>query len=357
MALRIEDYAVIGNCETAALVGRDGSIDWLCIPRFDSAACFAALLGTAEHGRWLIAPAGPVRAVRRRYRPGTLILETEFETADGVVVLSDCMPIGAAPPALVRMVEGTRGAVPMRIELAIRLDFGSRIPWVRRQDDGIRAIGGPDALRLWTPVPVRGRTSARWATSPWRRASASPSRSPGIRPKGPTQARPPASLIDETETWWRDWSGRCTYEGPEVPLALRVGVAFENTQPFLLRREQDAAAVGRKAGEPVDPRVALGELWTWEPSVFITNRSWLPSRELDHTMWSVRLGRRRPSWRPGLCPRAVHRCPSRCGRASPASPVASASVKALARLFARIMSCSCQRPGGPIRGFPPTLSR
>jgi GH15 family glucan-1,4-alpha-glucosidase len=214
MALRIEDYAVIGNCETAALVGRDGSIDWLCIPRFDSAACFAALLGTAEHGRWLIAPAGPVRAVRRRYRPGTLILETEFETADGVVVLSDCMPIGAAPPALVRMVEGTRGAVPMRVELAIRLDFGSRIPWVRRQDDGIRAIGGPDALRLRTPVPVRGedfRTVGDFTVAAGERVPFTLAWYPSQGPD--PEARPPASLIDETETWWRDWSGRCTYEG------------------------------------------------------------------------------------------------------------------------------------------------
>jgi len=209
MALRIEDYAVIGNCETAALVGRDGSIDWLCIPRFDSAACFAALLGTAEHGRWLIAPAGPVRAVRRRYRPGTLILETEFETADGVVVLSDCMPIGAAPPALVRMVEGTRGAVPMRVELAIRLDFGSRIPWVRRQDDGIRAIGGPDALRLRTPVPVRGedfRTVGDFTVAAGERVPFTLAWYPSQGPD--PEARPPASLIDETETWWRDWSGR-----------------------------------------------------------------------------------------------------------------------------------------------------
>ena len=154
MPLRIEDYALIGDCQTAALVGRDGSIDWLCIPRFDSAACFAALLGTVEHGRWQIAPAVPVRAVRRRYRPGTLVLETEFETDEGAVVLTDCMPMETS--ALVRMVEGKRGAVPMRVELVLRLDYGSRIPWVRRQPDGIRAIGGQDALRLWTPVAVRG---------------------------------------------------------------------------------------------------------------------------------------------------------------------------------------------------------
>jgi len=133
MPLRIEDYALIGDCETAALVGRDGSIDWLCVPRFDSAACFAALLGTPEHGRWLLAPAAPVLAVRRRYRPDTLVLETEYETAAGVVVLTDCMPVRADTPHLIRLVEGRRGAVAMRLELVIRLDYGSLIPWVAGQ--------------------------------------------------------------------------------------------------------------------------------------------------------------------------------------------------------------------------------
>jgi hypothetical protein len=120
MALRIEDYALIGDCETAALVGRDGSIDWLCVPRFDSPACFAALLGTPEHGRWLISPATAVVATRRRYRPGTLVLETEFETDAGVVMLTDCMPVRARTPHLIRVVEGKRGAVRMRLDLVIR---------------------------------------------------------------------------------------------------------------------------------------------------------------------------------------------------------------------------------------------
>ncbi|MGH7417863.1 MAG: trehalase-like domain-containing protein, partial [Candidatus Rokuibacteriota bacterium] len=156
MPLRIEDYALIGDCETAALVGRDGSIDWLCVPRFDSPACFAALLGTPEHGRWLLAPATPVRAVRRRYRPGTLVLETEFETDAGVAVLIDCMPVRAHTPHLIRVVEGKRGAVPMRLELVIRLDYGSLVPWVRRTEDGLQAVGGSNALRLRAPVPLRG---------------------------------------------------------------------------------------------------------------------------------------------------------------------------------------------------------
>src|SRR5512145_1895217 len=122
MASRIEDYALIGDCETAALVARDGSIDWLCFPRFDSAACFAALLGTPEHGRWLLTPAAEARRVRRRYRPGTLVLETEYETDAGLVRLIDFMPLRTGTPELVRIVEGVRGVVPMRMDLAIRFD-------------------------------------------------------------------------------------------------------------------------------------------------------------------------------------------------------------------------------------------
>src|SRR6266436_4921077 len=120
MSLRIEDYALIGDCHTAALVGRDGSIDWLCLPRFDSGACFTALLGTTEHGRWLLAPKGEVRRVRRRYREGTLVLETEFETPEGLVAVIDCMPGRGREPNLVRLVEGRRGQVPMRAELGMR---------------------------------------------------------------------------------------------------------------------------------------------------------------------------------------------------------------------------------------------
>src|SRR5499433_80671 len=130
IAMRIEDYALIGDCETAALVGRDGSIDWLCWPRFDSGACFAALLGTPEHGRWQITPAGGFRRVRRRYREGTLVLETEYETDSGTVTLIDCMPLRGRTPDLIRMVVGKHGQVPMRMELVIRFDYGWLIPWV-----------------------------------------------------------------------------------------------------------------------------------------------------------------------------------------------------------------------------------
>jgi GH15 family glucan-1,4-alpha-glucosidase len=137
MASRIEDYALIGDSYSAALVARDGSIDWLCLPRFDSGAVFAALLGTREHGRWLLAPRGEVRAVRRRYREGTLILETDFETADGTVRVVDCMPERTRAPDLVRVVEGMRGQVPMCLELILRCDYGSIEPWVQAIEGGI----------------------------------------------------------------------------------------------------------------------------------------------------------------------------------------------------------------------------
>src|SRR5437867_58278 len=152
MPSRIEDYALIGDLETAALVARDGSIDWLCLPRFDSEACFAALLGTPEHGRWLLAPQEEVRRIRRRYRDDTLVLETTYETEHGAVTLIDCMPVRSQAPALVRMVKGEHGQVPMHLELTVRFDYGSIVPWVRRTEHGIRAIAGPNSLLLNTAV-------------------------------------------------------------------------------------------------------------------------------------------------------------------------------------------------------------
>ena len=143
--MRIEDYGLIGDLQSAALVGRNGAVDWLCLPHFDSASCFTALLGDERHGRWLLAPAGEVRATTRRYRPGTLILETHLETADGEVRVIDFMPRrGDGPPRLMRIVEGVRGRVPMRMELALRPDYGSIMPWVELAPDGV--------------PPPRGRT-------------------------------------------------------------------------------------------------------------------------------------------------------------------------------------------------------
>ena len=164
----IEDYAIIGDCHTAALVARGGSIDWLCFPRFDSGACFAALVGTEDHGRWLLAPAGEIRSIRRRYREGTLVLETDYETADGVVTLIDCMPPRSRVPDLVRIVVGRSGQVRMRMQLIIRFDYGSIIPWVRRTETGIRAVAGPDTLILNSGVDLRNenfRTKAEFTVS------------------------------------------------------------------------------------------------------------------------------------------------------------------------------------------------
>src|ERR671922_1069268 len=142
MPASIEDYALIGDTHTAGLVSREGSIDWLCLPRFDPPACFAALLGDESNGRWLRAPAGPVREVRRRYQGDTLVLETEHRTDDGVVRVVDCMPPRQQDPDVARVVEGVSGRVRMRMELIIRFDYGSIVPWVRRGGGGGRASAG-----------------------------------------------------------------------------------------------------------------------------------------------------------------------------------------------------------------------
>src|ERR1700757_4936902 len=154
---RLEDYALISDCATAALVGRNGSIDWLCLPRFDSGACFAALLGKPQHGRWLVAPTTPARRITRCYRGGSLILETTFETETGIVEVIDFMPPRDGISDLVRLVRGVKGEVAMRTELIIRFDYGAIVPWVERLEDGaLRAIGGPDMIVLRTSVELRG---------------------------------------------------------------------------------------------------------------------------------------------------------------------------------------------------------
>jgi hypothetical protein len=158
LPLAIEDYALIGDCTTAALVGRNGSIDWLCWPRFDSTACFAALLGTSEHGRWRIAPVDPAARVSRAYRDGTMVLETVFETADGSVALIDFMPIGQANSSVIRLVEGRRGNVAMRLHLTLRLDYGATVPWVTQLEDksGLTATAGPSRVVFRAPLPLQG---------------------------------------------------------------------------------------------------------------------------------------------------------------------------------------------------------
>ena len=213
--MRIEDYALIGDLQSAALVGRDGSVDWLCLPRFDSASCFAALLGDERHGTWRLAPAGEGRARSRRYRPGTLVLETEFETADGVVRVIDFMPRrGGGPPQLVRIVEGVRGRVPMRMRLLMRPDYGSIVPWAERVPDGVAIVAGPDAFRLSTPVELAvedGGAVAEFAAIEGARERFVLGWHPSHRPAPPVEDAD--SALARTETWWREWSGRCTYDG------------------------------------------------------------------------------------------------------------------------------------------------
>ena len=213
----IGDYALIGNCLTAALVGRNGSIDWLSAPRFDSPACFAALLGDRRNGRWMIEPAEPTKRVTRRYRPDTLILETTFETDGGRVVLIDFMPVlpEGAIVELVRLVRCERGSVSMRMEAIFRFDYGSVIPWVRREERGLRAIAGPDALALRTPLALEGReetTVAEFSVSAGETVPCTllwyPSHQADI-----SISNPEAALAD-TEAFWRGWSARCTIEGP-----------------------------------------------------------------------------------------------------------------------------------------------
>src|SRR4249920_3819441 len=158
MPLPIEDYALIGDCQAAALVGRNGSIDWLCWPRFDSDACFAALLGTEDHGHWRIAPRDPAARVTRQYRQNTLILETRFECSEGAVTLIDFMPMTGSSSSVVRLVVGERGRVTMNSQLVIRFGYGAIVPWVTRLDDGtLRAVAGPDMVVLRTPVHLIGQ--------------------------------------------------------------------------------------------------------------------------------------------------------------------------------------------------------
>ncbi|MBX6313266.1 MAG: glycoside hydrolase family 15 protein [Isosphaeraceae bacterium] len=222
MPSRIEDYALLGDLLAAALVARDGSIDWLCFPRFDSAACFAALLGTPEHGRWQIAPTGAWRPAGRRYREGTLVLETDFEADGGAVRVIDFMPPRGEAPDVIRIVEGLRGQVRLRMELVIRFDYGSIIPWVQRTDQGLSAIAGPDMLRLDTPVKLRGedfRTVADFDVSEGQRVPFVLTWYRSYRAE--PQRVDAETALRETEGFWRDWSDRCSYEGPWREAVLR----------------------------------------------------------------------------------------------------------------------------------------
>jgi GH15 family glucan-1,4-alpha-glucosidase len=218
----IEDYALIGDCHTAALVSRQGSIDWLCMPHFDSPACFAALVGGPENGYWSICPVAPIRKTQRRYRPGTLIVETEFETAEGSIVLIDFMTPRDGKPDLVRLVAGRSGKVSVRMELALRFDYGSVVPWVESTATGISAIAGPDMVSLRTPAALHGEeftTVAEFDVAAGEEVPFDLTWYPSNRYE-PSTLDARAALL-ETDEWWQSWSSRCTYEGKWREAVLR----------------------------------------------------------------------------------------------------------------------------------------
>ena len=222
MAQRIEDYALIGDTQTAALVGRNGSIDWLCVPRFDSGAVFSALLGDRNDGRWLIAPAGGLQRTDRRYLEDTLVLETTFFTDDGVVKVTDCMPIRGRTVDVMRLVEGVEGRVPMHMDLTIRFDYGSIVPWVSDGDGLIHAVAGPDAIVLETPVTTHGAGKATVADF----VVEAGDKVPFSLAYHPSHHDPPKlanceRAIKETSRWWREWAKKCTYDGGWKPQVMR----------------------------------------------------------------------------------------------------------------------------------------
>ena len=219
---RIEDYGFLSDTQSGALVSRDGCVDWLCLPRFDSGACFAALLGDRKNGRWKFAPEAKITASRRRYRDNTLILETEMETETGAVRLIDFMPPRGKNPDIVRIIEGVRGTVEMKMELIIRFDYGHIVPWVRQKHGGLEAIAGPDALILRTPVETRGEdltTVADFRVTEGNRI-------PFVLTWFPSHGEPPRAIhaehaLQQTEEYWTSWSEQCCEQGPWHDAVIR----------------------------------------------------------------------------------------------------------------------------------------
>ncbi|HEY0792795.1 MAG TPA: glycoside hydrolase family 15 protein [Chthoniobacterales bacterium] len=228
--MKIEEYGFIGNTHTGAVVGLDGSIDWLGFPRFDSEACFAALLGNADNGRWRLSPSKPVRNTTQRYCGHTFILETVFQTDDGEVKVIDFMPAHSAAPALIRVVEGMQGSVDVDLHLTIRFNYGLAVPWVQRIENGITAVAGPDALVLRSDVALTGNKEDLSSTATFRVG-------PGERKTFvlnwyPSHEAPPPPLdvereLAETEQFWEAWAGQCTYEGEFRELVLRSLLALK----------------------------------------------------------------------------------------------------------------------------------
>ena len=216
MHRRIEDYALLGDLQTAALVSREGSVDWACFPRFDSGACFAALLGTPQHGRWLLAPQESVLSTERRYLPDTLILETTHTTASGQVRVIDFMPPRGEAPDIVRIVEGISGQVTLHSELIVRFDYGNIVPWVQNVDDARIACAGPEALVFRTPAPTYGEdltTRSEVTVGPGERVPFVLTWYPSHKPV--PDAIDPEGALQDTLTYWADWLDT---RGPGRPL-------------------------------------------------------------------------------------------------------------------------------------------
>src|SRR6266478_9665917 len=212
---KIEDYAFLSDTQTGALVSRDGCVDWLCFPRFDSGACFAALLGKRENGHWRFFPREKIAATRRRYRGNTLILETEIETASGAVRFVDFMPPRGKNPDLIRIVEGLRGEVALQMELIIRFDYGHVVPWVRQGHGGLEAIAGPDGLILRTPIQTQGKDLTTVAEFTVKKGE----RVPFVLTWFASHSKPPKKVtpdhaLRDTERYWKKWAKRCHRKTP-----------------------------------------------------------------------------------------------------------------------------------------------
>ena len=239
MSQRIEDYALIGDLHTAALVGMDGSVDWLCLPHFDSPSCFSRLLGEDHHGFWRLAPAGGAKdivATRRWYRPDTLVLETEFDTPTGTVRITDCMPVRDDHPHLVRTIEGVSGSVDMRMDLVVRFDYGEVVPWVTTHDGLTRLTAGPDSLALWHRVDVVGKDLSSIADFTVTEGQ----RYPFTLVWYPSHEEPPPPLdsyyaVHLTEAYWTEWAALCCYTGA-VP--RRGGALAHHAQGADLRADR-----------------------------------------------------------------------------------------------------------------------
>jgi GH15 family glucan-1,4-alpha-glucosidase len=219
---KIEDYAFLSDTQTGALVSRDGCVDWLCFPRFDSAACFASLLGEKKNGHWSFSPTDKIDKVSRRYRGDTLIVETDIETASGAVRLIDFMPPRGKNPDLIRIIEGLRGEVRMQMELIIRFEYGLIVPWVRTAHDGLEAIAGPDGLILRTPIETRGEDLTTVAEFTVKKGERVPFVLTWFEShEEPPRAINPEHALRETENYWTEWSKRCCHEGPWAEAVMR----------------------------------------------------------------------------------------------------------------------------------------